>query len=473
VSFSIVKNTYIICHYSPADLSMLSDFEEIVERLSIVKKVFVSLGKPLPYEHSNVYIRDTYLLAPGGAQSLEKIGMLYEQEGKFDKIKISQREKEQMSLLLKRDPILFEKYAIRDAEITLKHATVMLDFNWNIKQLGVPLTLSSVGRNYVFSEWKRMFKKYFPYQMSGEYPMGDPSQFFTPKGLSKVGSVGTYMTFFINNYKGGRNESFMYGTDKITKWYDYDLTSAYTTAMAALTLPDYFAGNIMKEEDFKKKTVDDLLVGYYIVFVSFTFHDKVKYPSIPVYIDKTSTVYPKSGSAYLTGTEYLLAKNQGCDLTFKAAYYVPPKIEVTDKKMKVKVTSMGMVTRVEKVVNNMKPFFGIIKDIQRLRREFPKGHINNLLYKEMGNSIYGNVVRGMSHKLVFDSQSGQTQRVVGTELSNPILASMTTAFIRSVIGECLHNIQALGGKIVSVTTDGFITDLPNLEEAIMKLPEQD
>ena len=32
-------------------------------------------------------------------------------------------------------------------------------------------------------------------------------------------------------------------------------------------------------------------------------------------------------------------------------------------------------------------------------------------------------------------------RVSATELSNPVLAPWTTAFIRSVIGECLHNIS--------------------------------
>jgi hypothetical protein len=217
ISFSVVKNNYIICHYSPADLSMLSDFEELKNDLSIVKKVFVTLGKPLPYEHTNVYIRDTFLLCPAGGNSLEKIGKLYEKEGNYEKIEVSMEDKLKMSNLLTRDPVKFEKYAIRDAVITLKHAIEMAQFNESIKQIGIPLTLSSVGRNYVFNEWRKIMKKYLPYQLSGEYPMGDPGQFFTPKALSEMGIVGTFMTFFINNYKGGRNESFMYGCEKTTK----------------------------------------------------------------------------------------------------------------------------------------------------------------------------------------------------------------------------------------------------------------
>jgi hypothetical protein len=40
-------------------------------------------------------------------------------------------------------------------------------------------------------------------------------------------------------YRGGRNESFMYGLDTTNTWYDYDLTSCYTTVMSILGTPDY------------------------------------------------------------------------------------------------------------------------------------------------------------------------------------------------------------------------------------------
>jgi DNA polymerase elongation subunit (family B) len=81
----------------------------------------------------------------------------------------------------------------------------------------------------------------------------------------------------------------------------------------------------------------------------------------------------------------------------------------------------------------------------------------------MGNSIYGSVVRGMSDKRKYDIKSGRTIRMEAGELSNPILASWTTAFVRSIIGECLHEISKMNGKVVSVTTDGFITDIKDLE----------
>jgi len=36
----------------------------------------------------------------------------------------------------------------------------------------------------------------------------------TPKGLQATSGVGLHLSNYIANYKGGRNESFMYGSDK-------------------------------------------------------------------------------------------------------------------------------------------------------------------------------------------------------------------------------------------------------------------
>jgi DNA-binding transcriptional regulator LsrR (DeoR family) len=56
----------------------------------------------------------------------------------------------------------------------------------------------------------------------------------------------------------------------------------------------------------------------------------------------------------------------------------------------------------------------------------------------------------------------------GNELSNPIISSWITAFIRSVVSEMLHNIYLLGGQLISVTTDGFLTDVKDLENRLIE-----
>lgn len=220
--------------------------------LNIVNKSFVTLGKPIVIEGVNVYIRDTFLLAPQKVRSLEALGKLYESELGFSKKVIPSKYLSMMSVLLKEDKDTFDEYAVRDAEIVLKHATEMEGFNFSLKQIGVPTTLSSLGKKYVFGKWDEIFKKYFPYQITGECLMGNSDEVQTPKGLFNTGDVGLHMSYFIGNYKGGRNESFMYGVDKKSEWYDYDLTSAYTTAMSYLSLPDYGRGRLIDVEGVKE-----------------------------------------------------------------------------------------------------------------------------------------------------------------------------------------------------------------------------
>jgi hypothetical protein len=116
------KRVYtVIGHLTPADLSVLSDFELLKEELSIVNGSFVTLGKPIKWGERCVHVRDTMLLAPGLSKSLDSIGKMYGAE--LNKIKISQSDIENMHDYLERDKDGFIAYAIRDAVISLVHAS--------------------------------------------------------------------------------------------------------------------------------------------------------------------------------------------------------------------------------------------------------------------------------------------------------------------------------------------------------------
>lgn len=454
ISVTRIVNNYFTAHLTNADLSILDDFNELKEKLDIVNKSFITLGKPLRIKGLNVYIRDTMLLAPAGKKSLESIGSLYPES---PKIYLSKEDKQRMDLLLKRDPLLFENYAIRDSIITLKHANSMENFNFELKGIGIPTTLSSLGHKYVIDKWKS--DKYEGYQISNSYLLGDTSRLITPKGLNNsetLTKISLILGMFVANYKGGRNESFMYGVDFKTIWYDYDFVSAYTTAMACLGNPVYkqlreFKGDSEALSKIISEFSDDKLIyNYFLIEAKFLFPEETKFPSIPCFVDQTTTVYPMTGDCFLTGPEFVLAKNQGCKLTLKRVIMIP-----------FERNGEGTLDLVNQ------PFFTIIDEIQKKRLEHEKGTISNLLFKEMGNSIYGNVVRGMGDKRKYDIKTGKMLRIEPTTLSNPILASWTTAFIRSVIGECLHNLSKLNGRVVSVTTDGFICDVENLEDLLL------
>lgn len=441
MSVTKTKCYYLIAHLTQADLSMLSDFEEIKEDLSIVNGSFVTIGNPIVFSGKSIHVRDTMLLAPGGSKSLATIGKLYSEE--FQKLKIQKEDLEDMKGFLKRDKVKFTDYALRDALISLIHASWMEDFYFKIGGVGVPLSLSSIGRSYVKSIWAE--SGYRGYQISQKHLLGDVSTSITPKGLNVLSKIGFILPLYIANYKGGRNECFMYGVDRCSVWFDYDLSSAYTTIMAMAGHPEYEKCKRLTVTELKRLKKEEMVYNYLIISADFEFPNSTKYPSIPCYVDENCTVYPLKGTCVLTGSEYVLAINQGCKFKFHDIYITPIKTyEYKD----------------------CKPFSTVLKKVQEQRREHIKGTISNYIYKEIGNSIYGSVVRGIGNKRKFDIRSKGTIRMVGDDLTNPLIASWTTAFIRSIIGECLHSIDKLGGLVVSVTTDGFITNIEGLEDKI-------
>lgn len=210
-SITFVKNNYIIGHLISADLSVLDDFETLKEELDIVSNCFVTISKPLLIDNTNVIVRDTMLLAPSGKKSLSVIGSLY--GSKLFKLDIGDRITN-MKKYLKDDYEGFKKYAIQDSMIALIHGSFMESFNFENGVIGIPLTLSAISKNYLINYWAE--KKYKGYQITPEYFMGDASKTITPKGLHASQMVGIKMSLYIANYKGGRNESFMYGIENDT-----------------------------------------------------------------------------------------------------------------------------------------------------------------------------------------------------------------------------------------------------------------
>lgn len=102
--------------------------------------------------------------------------------------------------------------------------------------------------------------------------------------------------------------------------------------MFALGHPNYNDRRELSDEDLKRrysKNPVSLIYTYMIIKGTFSFVPEgedskvVKYPSIPVYLDETTTVYPTSGECILTGAEYVLAINQGCEITVSSCVEIP------------------------------------------------------------------------------------------------------------------------------------------------------
>lgn len=68
---------------------------------------------------------------------------------------------------------------------------------------------------------------------------------------------------------------------------------------------------------------------------------------------------------------------------------------------------------------------------------------------------YGSSVTGLSGKGKYSPRSHQQERLVGSFISNPLIGGWITSYVRCMIGESLNNINSMGGRLLSVTTDGF------------------
>jgi len=115
----------------------------------------------------------------------------------------------------------------------------------------------------------------------------------------------------------------MYCIDMYTILYDYDLTSAYTTVMAKAGHPDYDKCRKLTHADLAALSDADLIYSYLIIHTKFNFPPETKYPSIPCFVDENCTIFPLRGVAHLTGAEFLLARNQGCEFEFEEIILIP------------------------------------------------------------------------------------------------------------------------------------------------------
>lgn len=466
LNVSVKNEIYLCLHESAADLSMLKDFKDIKCYFDIVKRSFVTRGNGISIqlnENSNLlpenlknyagikfpfklHVRDTSLIAPAGVKSLASIGAIYGDE--YSKIDIGSYRQGNMKSLLNDNKNLFIEYAMRDSFITLKHCNEMEHFYCLTGRHGVPLTLSGVGKAYVFKEWDSEGFKGYEYRK--DIPLGDLGGYLSPKNLRNFGMMDVFIKF-MKSYRGGRNESFIYGELKDKKWFDYDLTSAYTTVMSILGTPDYDKYKLLNEYSVKELKNEDFIYNYILLEVKFKFKEDTKFPNIPCFVDNDTDAYVLEGESIITGPEYLVAKQNGCDIKIKGGVLIPFKNDSDS----------------EDSNNYNKPFYKIINGLQEKRRQHEKKTFYNYMYKEIGNSIYGQVSMGLNIKKAFDTKTRTYQKITGSSLANPVLASYITGFTRAVIGECLNNINKLNGNVISVTTDGFISDTENLENKIL------
>jgi uncharacterized protein YjiS (DUF1127 family) len=447
---AVPQSIYLVGHFTRADVPAFSDFQTLTKMMSSVRNTFLSIDNhiavDLPCRDGDtvpmkVLLRDTMLLSPAASKGLKALGELVGQpkiDLDADPAK-DQFYKENMDILLAENPALFESYALNDAVICVRYADRMIEQSRTL--LGkpkLPATLTSIGVDLLWKAWQRSGKSY-PLEVLGKEEVFERQfnkrlgYFETKKREVELREVSWHVPLATESYHGGRNEQFWFGPAFEDDWTDYDLSSAYPTAMGLIRKPDWKKSFVTtRVSDFKADTLG-------VANLEFEFPVHVRFPVIPVRTDN-GLVFPRKGVSDCASPEIALALSLGAKLKIRHGVVVP-------------------------YANDETVFGDFIADCIRKRSSFPKGSLENLFWKELSNASYGKTAQGLREKRVFDLRDRTTKPLPPSKITNPFFASFITSFVRAVLGEIINGLPDTT-CVFSCTTDGFLSNATEADIAV-------
>lgn len=355
---------------------------------------------------------------------------------------------ERMDKLLEDDIVAFEAYALRDAEIAAKFFVKLTSIARKIAQSNeLPSTASNLGVTLlkkILSERHISFNVVFG--LEDHTPiLYDETEGHLRRGKTekvRINRRDMYEHFITKCYHGGRNECFIAGPTELGLFNDFDLAGAYTTGMVDFPVIDYTRRPIIPE-------TPEAFVGHVVGFahVRFTYPSNTRFPTLPVESASHGLIFPLSGESYCTAPEIEVALNQGCD------------IEILD----------GVIFHVEP--GSPRIFEGFVTQIRDLRAAFKKqfedakaagkSRPGLLLWEKyiklVGNGLYGKTAQGLKKKRVFEAGELKHIDLPHSPITYAACAAHVTGFIRAVMSEIIDRLPR-HRTVVSVTTDGFLTD---------------
>ena len=349
--------------------------------------------------------------------------------------------KSRIDLLLQADKAAFESYAMRDAEITVRFLQRLETFaRIEVGCETLPPTVSSLAvtmlKNVLKGEGIN-FNAAWGNQTIRSEAWNDHKRKVC--GMTETIPCAERLIiepFVTMTYHGGRNECFHMGPTHVGGWFDFDLAGAYTTGLTDLCAIDYKGMRFTtKEEDF---------VGHVLGFarVKFKFPDGCRFPSLPVEVGVKGLYFPLSGESYCTAPEIEVALNQGCQIEILQGVIFPwadPSYRLFEA--------------------FVKKARGLRSHYKTMRTDPAIANVFEEYAKLMGNAAYGKLAQGLKEKTVFNTRGMTSVKLPHSAITNAIMASHATGFVRAVMAEVLGGIPERY-TVVSVTTDGFLTDAP-------------
>ncbi|MDF4735038.1 DNA polymerase [Vibrio parahaemolyticus] len=470
------KSIYIYAHYLRADMVSFEAFWDTSQKakLEVVRSTLTSTrgtygidldavgrtkqaSEPVHFtdkhgkkRESRVRFVDTMLLSPGQS-GLDSAGELI---GIKKEVIPTPYRKDRMDELLVADEPLFLRYALRDAEITVKYGLEMQRFA--LKDIKASLKdkipedrleklqfrhLPSTLGNFSVSLFKSLTgdKEALNQALGKETKTIQYWNQTQGRVMQKKETVITagrriFEQLAIDCFHGGRNECYVFGGANLGDYNDFDLATAYVNALMDIKPVDF-------EKSFTSTNISDYLghkMGF--AYVKFSFHkDTTKFPCLPVRTDLYGLYYPLEGYSYCTAPELEVAHNMGCDIEIQFGVVVP-------------------------WIEDAEPLFkGFTQLIREQRQKYTNegDKFREKLWKEIGNTLYGKLGQGCKGRRGFNSLDGLSKNIPHSPVTNPYFAAHATGFVRAVLSEQLdgvHKRHGDGVTVVSATTDGYLVD---------------
>jgi hypothetical protein len=397
----------------------------------------------------DLVIRDTSLLvAEEGKRSLDAIGQLVG----VPKVALpAGYDKARMDVLLENDRSAFERYLTADLAIPPLYYGRLRKLLRELGLRNVPPTLGacSVG----------LFRSMLPTQLDATgAPLTMDALFGVETVQRLVYAPGTgryrrfstrgvtleramFDTFMGAAYHGGRTETFETGPSRPNETlYDIDLKSAYPSAMVSIGLPDY--AKAFMTDDPTMFTADTLGVAK----IKFRCPTDMRFPVFGVRTGH-GLVFPIRGEAVVTAPEIASALHLGVDIEVLRGVIVPWADHGVRPYLKFMAELIVVRERLKQVVIGSD---GIERKTDTLE---------SLVVKTIANSLYGKTAQAVRPRNVFDARSGVDKPLPPSPVSCPAFAAYTTGLVRAAIVEMLNGVPA-GRRVISVSTDGFLTNAP-------------
>lgn len=476
-------NVTLVCHAGKVDISSLKrdskKYADILRYCTDVQGGLVMLeSKMFPVKsvhpdnvrghNTYVYpvilnIADTMCHAPAGKKALRNLGDVIH----VPKIELPTEPVkyiEHMDLLLKDNPSLYFKYASNDSVVALLYASAVYGYN---KAMPVTITsatakvMKGVMMDYLGCKTTTEFDLTYrglQKQSHGLIPREDRPGYVESTSMEPISDkANTVQTYASQAYHGGYNSCSDVGF--FSEWtYDYDLENAYPTAMCLIPDIDWDNPIRMKIEN-RYLDIRDWHVGGgvfnpflpFLAYVRFEFPKNVTYPCIPVNVEGIP-IFPRTSNGmngvYAAGPEIFLALKLGAKVWCETGYFLNTLMHTDISGNLMESTSLRFAV------------YQLVKDRAQAKADHGKGSLEELILKTMVNSGYGKNAQNVVEKQSWTALSETMETLGCSAITNPVSACLITSTVRAVLLAAENEGVELGYKTVSVTTDGFISNMP-------------